>query len=102
MRLTATQKNIIRATIESLLPDQEVEIGVFGSRLNAAAGGGDVDLVIRTEASVPLQLKARIRLRLESLLGLPVDIVFVTSGQAATAFQAMASAKAKPLDGATG
>lgn len=102
MRLTTTQQNIIRTTIESALPGQEVEIGVFGSRLNSAARGGDVDLVIRTETSVPLQLKARIRLRLENLLDLPVDIVFVTSGQSPTAFQAMASAKAKPLDGATG
>ena len=101
MRLTPDQKAVIRATVEAVLSSYQVTIGVFGSRLNTSARGGDVDLIIRSDAAVPLQLRARLKLRLEDQLGLPVDLVFVSGNKQPTAFQAMVSDKARPIDEAS-
>lgn len=98
MRLTTEQKTIIRDNLHNIVGDDLMDISVFGSRLKEEARGGDIDLVVRTARPVPLRLQARIKLRLETELSLPVDLVFVTKGKEPTAFQSLALASSAPLD----
>lgn len=96
MRLSTENRSQIIDIVKMELGEQPV-VSLFGSRLNDAAKGGDVDLLIETADTVPLLTKARIKMRLESMLNLPVDIVVIVAGQALTAFQKMARSKSMPL-----
>lgn len=97
MRLTTEQIAAIRSAIDSVLQDQPFTVGVFGSRLNDAARGGDVDLVLTTPAPITLRTKAKLLLALEENLQLPFDVVFYSSGMQATPFQKLALDAASTL-----
>lgn len=73
MRLTQAQQDLIRqACLETF--SANASVWLFGSRLDDARRGGDVDLYV--EAG-PHQLmdELRCKIRLEEALDLPVDLI---------------------------
>jgi len=97
VRLTKHQTDIIIQSV-SCWAGANVAVYLFGSRLNDQAKGGDIDLLIETQTSLSLLLRAQIKMELEAKLELPVDIVSKTHDTEATAFQMIARAHAKLLE----
>lgn len=75
------------------------EVYLFGSRLDDRARGGDVDLFIKSNPPLSLIERARIKVRAETALGLPVDIVASGLDDGLTPFQQIAQAHAVRLRG---
>jgi predicted nucleotidyltransferase len=82
MRLTTEQAETIRrATAEIFGPDARVRL--FGSRLDDAARGGDIDLLVESDRPVAelarkrVQLVARLQLRLGDQ---PIDVLVSAPG----------------------
>ncbi|MEA1958893.1 MAG: nucleotidyltransferase domain-containing protein [Chloroflexota bacterium] len=77
MRLTDTQ----RQTIQNIVTDElgpGVSVKLFGSRLDDAARGGDIDLFIELDEPVkhPAQLAARLSVRImRAMYGRKVDVL---------------------------
>lgn len=77
MRLTPDQQRIIRATAAEVFGPDAVVI-VFGSRVDDAARGGDIDLLVQAEQLVQqperkaLQLVAKLQMRLGDQ---PIDVL---------------------------
>ena len=71
MRLESKEIEIIKQTASQVFGD--VEIYLFGSRLDDAKKGGDIDLFINTKSD--LETKIRYKSKLQTLLHKPVDIV---------------------------
>ena len=92
MRLTSSQSRLIVATVRQQLGAQ-TRVFLFGSRLDDAARGGDVDILLESEREPSLLDRARIKMVLEDLLLLPVDVVAIKRGARPTAFQRIAMAK---------
>ena len=77
MRLTATQIDTIKSTAQAVL-GQGVQVTLFGSRVDDAQKGGDVDLMV--EVPQPLKKPALIAARIASLVsrglqGRKVDVL---------------------------
>lgn len=96
MRLSEQQTQSILETV-CRIAGIDATVYLFGSRLDDRAKGGDVDLLIESDTSLSLILRAQIKMRLESLLGLPVDIVSKARGVVATPFQAIAQSNSVKL-----
>ena len=96
MRLTPTQSRLIVATVRQQLGAQAT-VFLFGSRLDDVAKGGDVDILVETDQQPSLLERARIKMDLEALLLLPVDVLSIKRGAQPTAFQRVAMAKAVVL-----
>ncbi len=96
MRLSQEQTLSI-LTIVNRLAGETAAVYLFGSRVNDQAKGGDVDLLIETTQPLTLLDRARIKLNLETDLGLPVDIVAKVRNDAGSPFQRIARAKAVRL-----
>ena len=74
MRLSKQEIDIIKKTLSDIFAD--VQIYLFGSRLDARKKGGDIDLfVISKQQSNLLEKKIKAIAKLERLLNKPVDIV---------------------------
>lgn len=96
MRLTSDQtRTILHCMHQQFGPLTRVSL--YGSRLDDAGRGGDVDLLVETEAPPTLRQRALATVRLEQSLQLPVDLLVVERGSRATAFTRLARASAKPL-----
>jgi len=96
MRLSADQISNLRKTVTSLIKDV-TEIRVFGSRLDASRKGGDLDLVVESEQRHGIIQKADLKIALERVLGLPVDVLLVTRNGAQSVFERLAISKSQPL-----
>ena len=80
MRLSEAHRRIIREEVARLF-GSEAEVLLFGSRLDDAARGGDVDLLVRVPHPVedPLMAAARLATRLERRFdGRRVDVLLLT------------------------
>lgn len=97
MRLTENQREIITSVVTRSLGASS-EVWLFGSRTDDAKRGGDVDLLIRADVSLSLINRARIKMELESLLGLAIDIVSQNLNAVATPFQIITRSTATQLD----
>ncbi|MET4001054.1 hypothetical protein ABIE60_003075 [Marinobacterium sp. MBR-109] len=58
MRLSTEQINTILNSITRALGDTVLFVGVYGSRLDDAGRGGDVDLYLETIRPIPLLSRA--------------------------------------------
>jgi predicted nucleotidyltransferase len=77
MRLTEHEIQIIRDTAHEVF-GQNIQIILFGSRVDDSAQGGDIDLMIETSEEIdrPALLSARVASRVSrSLSGRAVDVV---------------------------
>jgi len=97
MRLTPDQCHLILATVRRHILGSH-RVLLYGSRLDDQSRGGDVDLLIESDAAVPTLQRARIKNELEDRLHLPIDLIAIQSGREASPFQAIALAHAVPLD----
>ena len=97
MRLTNEQISAILETTTKI-GGRDVEVLLFGSRLDDCARGGDVDLIIETDAGLSVLERARIKATLEERLGLPVDIVAVQRQRQLAPFQPIAKSDAVRLE----
>ncbi|WP_280554060.1 nucleotidyltransferase domain-containing protein [Halomonas sp. 25-S5] len=79
MRLSAEQIAIIKQTAAEVFGD-EVNVRVFGSRLDDDARGGDIDLLVESPCEIEskvdkmLTLTARLQLRIGDR---PIDILVI-------------------------
>jgi len=85
MRLSNEQIAALREVVRAIAGD-DAEIVVFGSRLDNARHGGDLDLLIESDRPLGPLDRARIKIRLEDRLGLPVDVIVHTRGKPMTPF----------------
>lgn len=98
MRLTAQQIETIRSTaLQVTGPGGSV--WVYGSRLDDARRGGDLDLLVQSDPPIDLLQRARIKNALERQLNMPVDVLATASVIDAekSAFVAIAKANAQRL-----
>lgn len=96
MRLTEEQQRQIQRIVQAQLGNTAV-VSVFGSRTDDAKRGGDLDLLIESDAPVPLLQRAALKIELERVLALPVDLIITERGKALSSFQALAKARARRL-----
>ncbi|MCL7941695.1 nucleotidyltransferase domain-containing protein [Halomonas sp. ATCH28] len=97
MRLNREQRQLI-LSIARRLVDHDVEVRLFGSRLDDTRRGGDLDLLLISDSPIPLLARAELKQALEARLHLPVDIVTYAQGTEPTPFQAIALKQARPID----
>ncbi len=99
MRLTGTQQTeILRTAAEVIGPDATVTL--FGSRVDDAARGGDIDLMITTgmDANTARSRKIRFLVRLKQRIGdRRVDVVLCTPDSGEQAIHQVASTEGVTL-----
>lgn len=61
MRLTPAQVQITKTTVDRVLAAPN-RVWLFGSRVDEARRGGDIDLLVETEATLPNRAEALCRL----------------------------------------
>jgi len=74
MRVKEKDLNLIKSTIKDHIDDAKIYL--FGSMLNDAKKGGDIDLFIITKKNVSYDTIAKIRYILEENLLRPIDLIF--------------------------
>ena len=95
MRLTNEQIETIReATHQNFGVDASVWL--FGSRVDDARRGGDVDLYVETTRQNTLMSALRCKIELEDSLDLPVDLVVKEPGKEKPIYN-LAKAQGVPL-----
>ena len=97
MRLSAAQTQLIVHCVRQQF-GADAQVLLFGSRLDDTARGGDVDLLIESEAPATLHQRALVTMALEKALNLPVDIVALQRGAPGSAFARNARSQAQPLE----
>ena len=97
MRLSTPQTEVILACVHAQF-GADAQVTLFGSRLNDAAHGGDVDLLDTTTHEPTVRQRALATMALETALNLPVDIVAQQRGLPATAFAQIARTKGQLLE----
>lgn len=76
MRLTEFEINAIKQAAQEIF-GSKVQVFLFGSRVDDAKKGGDIDLYIKTEADNDLTHKIKFLVSLERKIGeQKIDVVF--------------------------
>jgi len=96
MRLTEHQIDIIRTTTEAVA-GHGARAWLYGSRLDDARRGGDVDLLIQSTPPIGLLQRARIKSELERKLSMPVDVLAAPLAGGTSPFATIAQAHAQLL-----
>lgn len=96
MRLLDSQVDNINGIVHKYA-DCDSLVYLFGSRVDNEARGGDVDLFIETATVVPRIKRARLKIEIESAIGLPVDLIVKLEGKAPTPFEKIVIKQAIPL-----
>ncbi|WP_234271147.1 nucleotidyltransferase domain-containing protein [Billgrantia ethanolica] len=96
MRLTHEQVHIILTTVHDIVGG-DVEVRLFGSRLDDNRKGGDLDLLLISSTPLPRLSLAEIKCKLEERLYLPVDILAYSRDKQPSPFQAIALNQGCPL-----
>lgn len=97
MRITPEQISTIVDTTHRIAgPDANVWL--FGSRLDDARRGGDLDLLIESVPVASFLERSRLKNRLEHLLQLPVDVLATGLGESDSPFVVIARANAVKLN----
>lgn len=96
MRISPQQIATIIETTRCMV-GADAQVWLFGSRLDDARKGGDIDLLIESTPKAGLMERARIKIRLEQTLHLPVDVLATRPGTTDSAFVAIARAQAVRL-----
>ncbi|MCF7970362.1 MAG: nucleotidyltransferase domain-containing protein [Methylococcaceae bacterium] len=84
MRLTEQEKNTIIRQIKQTLSDQlDFDVWLFGSRVDDALKGGDVDLCLIIDEPIEKLFSIKLKLRplIEEAIDLPVDLIMQSKGQ---------------------
>jgi len=97
MRLTADQRQLILNCVQQQFGPR-ARVSLYGSRVDDAARGGDVDLLVETEVRATVRQRALATLHLEQALQLPVDLLVVERDKDASAFATVARSRAQPLE----
>ena len=97
MRLSPAQARVIVQCVRQQF-GADARVMLFGSRLDDTARGGDVDLLVESDAPFTLRQRALATLALEKALELPVDIVGLQRGTPGSAFARIARSRAQPLE----
>jgi len=99
MRLSSTQTRVILDCMRQHF-GADASVMLFGSRLDDAARGGDVDLLVESGASATQRQRALVTMALETALALPVEIVSLQRDTPGRAFARIARSGAQPLENA--
>ena len=97
MRLSPAQTRLILNCVHAQFGD-DAAVRLFGSRLDDAARGGDVDLLVESAAPATVRQRALATLALAQALNLPVDIVVQQRGTPGSAFARSVRARAQLLE----
>lgn len=97
MRLNRQQIATVLSIAHEVMGD-DATVTIFGSRLDDSRRGGDLDVLVETAQRPPLLQRAELKLRLETALDMPVDIVARGRDAVPTPFQALAMARAMRLE----
>ena len=92
VRLDSQEIEIVRTMVERIV-GKGSKVRVFGSRSNDSKHGGDLDLLVESEAPVDAIRRADLKIDLEEKLALPLDIIFLEKGKKRSAFQELAYSK---------
>jgi len=99
LRLSSEQRAVIRETA-SLVFGQDAEVCLFGSRVDDAKRGGDIDLLVRLATIEPQRRRKALRFvaLLQQRLGdQPIDVAVVDPSTGQNAFCRQAQEAAVPL-----
>ena len=96
MRLDSKEIETVRTMVERIV-GKGSKVRVFGSRLNDSKRGGDLDLLVESDAQVDAIRRANLKLDLEEKLALPLDIIFLEKGKKLSAFQELAYSRGEIL-----
>lgn len=96
MRITPQQISTIIQTTRSIA-GANAQVWLFGSRLDDARKGGDIDLLIESVPAAGTMKRARIKNSLEQTLQLPVDVLATCPGALERPFVSIARAQAVRL-----
>ena len=99
MRLSTAQTRVILHCIRQQF-GADANVMLFGSRLDDAARGGDVDLLVESATRATLRQRALATMAIEKALELPVDIVALHRGTPGSAIARIARSRAQPLENA--
>ncbi|RIZ71802.1 MAG: nucleotidyltransferase domain-containing protein [Methylococcales bacterium] len=89
MRLTEFEINVIKQSACDIF-GSDVQVFLFGSRVDETKKGGDIDLYIKTNAGNDLTHKIKLLVELEKKLGeQKIDIVFAEDQSRAIEQQAI-------------
>ncbi len=89
MRLTEFEKNAIKKSANEVF-GENVQVFLFGSRVDDAKKGGDIDLYIKAEVDDKFKRKIKFLLALEQKIGeQKIDVIFAEDNARAIEQQAL-------------